>query len=102
LFWHYPHYSDQGGVPSGAVRLGNWKLIEFFEDGRLELFNLAEDLGEKRNLVKREPGTAKRLHELLKEWRHSVQAAMPTPNPNYDASSASEGLTGYELPTPIV
>jgi len=99
LFWHYPHYSDQGGRPAGAVRLGDWKLIEFYEDGRLELFHLAEDPGEQRNLVRREPARAKKLHRLLAGWRHAVNAAMPEPNPKYDSAHASEGLTGYEPPT---
>jgi arylsulfatase A-like enzyme len=99
LFWHYPHYSDQGGVPSGAVRLGNWKLIEFFEDGRLELFDLSNDIGERRNLAKQEDARARRLHGLLRDWRKSVNASMPKPNPNYDPARASEGLTGYERPT---
>ena len=63
LFWHYPHYSDQGGRPGGAVRLGDWKLIEFYEDSRLELFHLADDPGEQRNLVRKESGRAKKLHE---------------------------------------
>jgi arylsulfatase A-like enzyme len=102
LFWHYPHYSDQGGRPAGAVRLGDWKLIEFYEDARLELFHLAEDPGELRNLVKREPPRAKKLHDLLADWRHAVNAAMPAPNPNYDPARAGEGLTGYEPPTPVV
>lgn len=100
LFWHYPHYSDQGGKPAGAVRLGEWKLIEFYEDSRLELFHLADDPGERRNLVRREPARAKKLHELLADWRTSVNASMPRPNPNYDPARASEGLTGYEPPTP--
>ncbi len=99
LFWHYPHYSDQGGVPGGAVRLGVWKLIEFYEDGRLELFNLEDDIGERRNLVRREPARAKRLHSLLADWRQGVNASMPEPNPAYDPSQGDEGLTGYESPT---
>ena len=102
LFWHYPHYSDQGGVPAGAVRLGGWKLIEFYEDGRLELFHLTDDPGEHRNLVRREAARAKKLHNLLADWRRSVDAAMPTPNPRYDPARAGEGLTGYEQPTPPV
>ena len=101
LFWHYPHYSDQGGAPSGAVRLGDWKLIEFFEDGRLELFHLPDDPGERRNLVRREPGRAQKLHGLLRDWRASVDAAMPRPNPGYDPARSGEGLTGYEKPTPL-
>ncbi len=99
LFWHYPHYSDQGGVPGGAVRLGAWKLIEFYEDGRLELFNLEEDIGERRNLVNREPARAKRLHSLLADWRRSVNASMPERNPMYEPAKGDEGLTGYESPT---
>jgi arylsulfatase A len=100
LFWHYPHYSDQGGSPAGAIREGDWKLIEFYEDGRLELFDLAEDPGEQRNLVRREAGRAKRLHDTLADWRKTVDAAMPLPNPRYDPARASEGLTGFQAPTP--
>lgn len=102
LFWHYPHYSDQGGVPSGAVRLGSWKLLEFFEDGRLELFNLDVDPGERRNLIRKEPARARKLHQTLIDWRKEVNAAMAAPNPNYDPQRASEGLVGYEPPTPPV
>ena len=61
LFWHYPHYSDQGGRPGGAVRLGDWKLIEFYEDSRLELFHLADDPGEQRNLVRKESGPREKI-----------------------------------------
>jgi arylsulfatase A-like enzyme len=100
LFWHYPHYSDQGGRPGGAVRLGNWKLIEFFEDSHLELYDLAEDPSETRNLAELEKGRTRKLHGLLRDWRENVKASMPTPNPNYDAARASEGLTGYEDATP--
>jgi arylsulfatase A-like enzyme len=100
LFWHYPHYSDQGGKPSGAVRLGEWKLIEFYEDSRLELFHLIDDPGEKKNLVRREPQRAKKLHGMLADWRRSIDAAMPAANPQYDPARSSEALTGYEPPTP--
>jgi arylsulfatase A len=102
IFWHYPHYSDQGGVPSGAVRQGDWKLIEFYEDGRLELFNLASDIGEKRNLAGRESGRARQMQKLLADWRRSVDAVMPAENPRYDPARCREGLTGYELPTPEI
>jgi len=96
LFWHYPHYSNQGGVPSGAIRRGDFKLIEFYEDGRLELFNLREDPGERVNLVRKMPATAKDLHRRLQAWRQSVKAAMPKENPNYDPAMADQGLTGVE------
>lgn len=102
LFWHYPHYSNQGGVPGGAVRKGDWKLIEFYEDGRLELYNLKDDLGERRNLIRQEPKHAAELHALLKEWRHKLNATMPKPNPNYNPATADQGLAGAEKATPPV
>jgi arylsulfatase A-like enzyme len=82
IYWHYPHYSPQGGTPSGAVRVGDFKLIEFFEDGHLELYNLSEDLGEKTNLADAAPEMARKLHEMLVAWRERVDAKMPAPNPN--------------------
>ncbi|HTM49741.1 MAG TPA: sulfatase [Bryobacteraceae bacterium] len=100
VYWHYPHYSNQGGPPGGAVRKGDYKLIEFYEDGRLELFNLKNDLGERRNLARKEPRKAAELHGLLKRWRESVSAAMPKVNPNFDAAKADQGLTGVEPATP--
>ena len=99
LYWHYPHYSDQGGRPAGAVRAGDYKLIEFYEGGRLELYNLAKDIRESNNLAERDPRRAAALREMLRKWRTSVDAAMPTPNPNYDPAAAHEGLTG-EDPAP--
>jgi arylsulfatase A-like enzyme len=83
LYWHYPHYSNQGGKPSGAVRRGDYKLIEFFEDGGLELYDLRQDIGEKSNLAAKMPDKVKELHGLLMEWRKAVDAQMPTPNPDY-------------------
>ncbi len=83
LFWHYPHYSNQGGGPSGAVRERDWKLIEWYEDGRLELYNLHDDIGEKNNLVDAYPNIRRTLHTKLKQWRRETGAKMPTANPSY-------------------
>jgi arylsulfatase A-like enzyme len=83
LFWHYPHYSPQGGVPAAAVRQGDLKLIEFYEDGHLELYNLADDVGEKSNLADRLPEEAARLHKLLLDWQEQVGAKLPTKNPDF-------------------
>jgi arylsulfatase A len=83
IYWHYPHYGNQGGAPSGAVRTGDWKLIEWYEDGSLELYNLKDDIGEKNNIAGRMPGKAAELQGMLKAWRRSVDARMPTPNPDY-------------------
>ena len=83
LFWHYPHYSNQGSAPGGAVRDGDWKLIEWYEDGSQELFNLRDDPGERTNLAVAHPGTVKELHDKLAAWRKEVGAIMPTPNPGF-------------------
>lgn len=83
LFWHYPHYGNQGGRPGGAIRAGDWKLIEFFEDDRVELYHLGDDLEERHDLAGERPELAARLLERLRAWRQSVDAAMPTKNPDY-------------------
>ncbi len=96
LYWHYPHYSDQGGTPSGAIREGDWKLIEFFEDNHVELYNLAVDPGEQYNFASSYAPRAEDLLVKLHNWRDSVQAAMPRPNPEYNPALAflAEGPTG--------
>lgn len=87
LYWHYPHYHNQGSRPSGAIRRGDYKLIEFFEDGRAELYNLVEDPGEERDLSGEMPERAEALREQLQAWRASVDAQMPPgPNPDYEGS----------------
>lgn len=83
LFWHYPHYANQGGKPGAVIRSGEWKLIEFHEEGRRELFHVAKDVSESRNLAEQEPNRVKELAAKLDEWRKSVGALMPEPNPNY-------------------
>jgi len=82
LYWHYPHYGNQGGSPGGAVRVGDYKLIEFYEDSRVELYNLRADLGEQHDLAATMPDKAAELRRMLHEWRREVRARMPTPNPN--------------------
>lgn len=82
VYWHYPHYGNQGGVPASAIRDGAWKLIEFFEDGRLELYNLARNLSEQHDLAAEEPERVKQMHDQLQRWRNDVDAVMPTTNPN--------------------
>lgn len=78
VFWHYPHYSNQGGRPYGAVRQGNYKLIEHYEDMRVELFDLVKDPGELNELSEIHPEIASELKDMLKEWRSKVKAKMPT------------------------
>ena len=86
LFWHYPHYGNQGGAPGSSIRRGDWKLIAWFEGNRLELFNLAEDPSELTNLADREPARTRALHADLVAWRQSVGALLPTPNPAFDSA----------------
>jgi len=84
IFWHYPHYGNQGGAPAGAVREGDWKLIEWYENGRVELFNLANDIGETMNLANAEPERTARMRQMLHDWRTQTGAIMPTHNPNFN------------------
>jgi arylsulfatase A len=83
LYWHYPHYANQGGRPGGIVRVGNMKLIEFYEENRRELFDLSKDVGESKNLAVEKPEVVKELAAKLDAWRKSIDAKMPTPNPAY-------------------
>jgi arylsulfatase A len=92
LFWHYPHYHRT--MPYGAIREGDWKLIEFFEDGELELFDLKSDPAERDNLARENPEKAADLLLKLKEWRISVNAQMMTPNPNYDPPKQASPVNG--------
>jgi arylsulfatase A-like enzyme len=82
LYWHYPHYSDQGGKPSGAIREGDWKLVEHFEDDHIELYNLALDPGEQYDFSSSFAPRAEELRMKLQEWRGRVGAIMPRPNPD--------------------
>lgn len=88
LYWHYPHYSDQGGKPSGAIREGDWKLLEFFEDGHLELYNLALDPGEQYDFSSSFADKAFELQSKLHSWRAGLHADMPRPNPESNPALA--------------
>jgi arylsulfatase A-like enzyme len=83
IYWHYPHYSNQGGKPGGAVRRGDYKLIEHYEDGRRELFDVKRDISESRNLILEKPTIADELAASLDAWRKEAGAKMPVPNPDY-------------------
>ena len=100
IHWHFPAYlqgyTARHGhfrtTPAGAVRIGDWKLIEFFEDGTLELYNTGKDLSETKNLAKKMPEKAKELHEVMLAWRKDTKAPVPTKlNPAYDPKAAKAG-----------
>ncbi|MBC8243490.1 MAG: sulfatase [Verrucomicrobia bacterium] len=105
LFWHFPAYLQAYKVigeqrdplfrtrPCSAVRLGDWKLHEYFEDGALELYNLKEDISERKNLAKANPAKARELHKLLVDWRQKINAPVPSnSNPDFDAQAEAEAI----------
>ena len=110
IFWHFPAYLQSYGRKSGrwngqrdplfrsrpvsVIRDGDWKLHEYFEDGTLELYNLADDIGESKNLATTHPEKASELHTKLKQWREKTGAAIPTdPNPQFDADVEKAAIT---------
>ena len=99
LFWHYPHYGNQGGAPAAAIRLGEWKLIEWLEDGRVELFRLSSDPGEATNLAASEPERVLAMRYALHAWQKDVGARFPTANPAY-RSDRPNGRGAKRTPDP--
>jgi arylsulfatase A-like enzyme len=84
LYWHYPHYGNQGGAPCAILREGRWKLIEWMEDQRVELFDVNADISEKNDLSMTEPVIKKSLLDKLHSWQQQRNVKMPTANPNFD------------------
>ena len=85
IYQHFPGYLGAGAntwrtTPVGLIEVGDWKLMEFFEDHRLELYNLHNDIGEKTNLAEKMPDKAKELYGKMIAWREAIKAPMPTPN----------------------
>ena len=91
IYWHYPHYHPGGATPYGAIRAGDFRLVEFYEDRRVELYNLKDDIGETRDLAASRPEQVAELKARLHAWRERVGAQMPTPNPAYDPAKANQG-----------
>ena len=87
LFWHFPHYRFPRG-PYSIIRSGRWKLIKWYQDDEFELYNLADDLGETKDLAKEKPEKVKELNAKLDAWLKSVGAKMPKPNPDYEPPKA--------------
>ena len=85
-FWHFPHYTNQGGRPGGAIRDGEWKFIEFYDTGERELYDLARDRTETRNVLARNRARADQMHQQLHDWIQSINAQTNTPNPDVDVA----------------
>jgi arylsulfatase A-like enzyme len=84
IYWHYPHYHGSGNRPSGAVRAGDYKLIEWYEDKSIELYHLKNDISEKQDLTKKLPEKAAELQRMLHGWRRRMKARMPASGPRED------------------
>lgn len=90
LFWHYPHYGNQGGNPSSIIREGNWKLIHYWEGDSQELYNLSKDLSEQNNVIEQHPEVAKKLSTKLLNWLKDVGAQYPLKDETYNVGLATE------------
>ena len=96
LFWHYPHYGNQGGEPASSIRRGPWKLIHYHEDGHDELYNLDSDPGEQDDLTADNKATAGELRRRLDAWLVDVDARFPVPDPQHDPGKEREYIHGLE------
>ncbi|QGJ69339.1 N-acetylgalactosamine-6-sulfatase [Planctomycetales bacterium 10988] len=84
LYWHYPHYGNQGGEPSTILMEDEWKLIYYHEDHRYELYNISQDVGEQNNLIDDQPERSEAMQGRLQAWLASVPAKFPQPDPQFD------------------
>jgi hypothetical protein len=90
LFWHYPHYGNQGGEPSSIIQQADWKLIHYWEDQRNELYHLPTDIGEQCDLASKEAARAAQLWTALQAWLKETGARIPQPYPVYDEAWAEK------------
>ena len=86
LYWHYPHYGNQGGEPSSIIMEGDWKLIHYHEDGRDELYNLGNDVGEQNDLIAKEKKQGEQMRKKLDGWLKQTNAKFPKPDPKFDSA----------------
>ena len=96
LYWHYPHYGNQGGDPSAIIRKGNWKLIHYFEDGTNELYNLSSDMRETKNVFNQFPQEGMLLKNELENWLSSTKALIPETDPLYNEEEEKEWLLEHK------
>jgi arylsulfatase A-like enzyme len=90
FFWHFPHYNNQGGRPTGAMRSGPWMLVEYYDEPRAELFDLDVDCREERDLAAQQPARVAEMRAALEAWRRQVGAQINQPNPNCDPAKFRE------------
>ncbi len=86
LYWHYPHYGNQGGEPSSIIMEGDWKLIHYHEDGRDELYNLGNDVAEQNDLIAKDKKRGEQMRKKLDGWLKQTNAKFPKPDPKFDSA----------------
>jgi arylsulfatase A-like enzyme/lysophospholipase L1-like esterase len=99
LYWHYPHYGNQGGSPGAAIRMGKWKLIEWYENNTIELFDLEKDMAEQNNVANANVAIKNKLLTMLHNWQKKENAEMPTVNPNANKEGKTEVGTANNMDT---
>jgi arylsulfatase A-like enzyme len=102
LFWHYPHYSNQGGTPGCSIREGAYVLIKFFEDWHAELYNIEDDVEQKHDLAEAMPEKTSELRAKLTMWRESIEAKIPEPNPDGARELERAGRNGEAFDSPYI
>lgn len=90
LYWHYPHYGNQGGEPSSILRQNEWKLIHYYEDGRDELYNLRKDPSEQTDVAAENRPRVQQMSKKLQDWLQSVGAQIPVANPDFDEAEKKQ------------
>jgi hypothetical protein len=90
FFWHFPHYTNQGSRPSGAMREGDWMLVKYYDEPKMELYNLTGDIGERDDVAPQNPGRVARMNALFDGWLASVGAQTNRPNPKFDPAKYRE------------
>jgi hypothetical protein len=96
LFWHYPHYGNQGGDPSAIIRKGDWKLIHYFENGKNELYHLGEDMEESTNVFDQNTQLGIALKNELKQWLESTGAKIPEKDPLHNDEEEEKWLSRHK------
>lgn len=96
LFWHYPHYGNQGGEPSSIITAGNWKLIHYYEDGRNELYDIKQDIGEEADQIQKYPKIAAEMQTRLDAWLKETGALIPVKDDRFDPEKKKKQIAGQK------
>jgi arylsulfatase A-like enzyme len=102
FYWHFPHYNNQGGRPSGAVREGDWKYILFYDTGRTELYNLKDDVAEEHDVAASHVDLVAKLHDQHEAWLKQIDAQLNTPNPDFDPALFKRLYEDFDPSRPIL